>query len=67
MTTRTKIAEDEATVTYEVTDDDGGVIGTDIEPKMRPDDPRQDVRRQVEQATTVAQLKAALLAFIDAT
>lgn len=32
-----------------------------------PDDRRANARRQVEQATTVAQLKAALLAFIDAT
>lgn len=52
MTTRTLIDENEATRVYEVADDDGKVIGTDIEVVPTP--------QQANEAATRAQVKAHL-------
>ncbi len=59
--TRTLINDDGVTRTYQVRDDTGQVVGTDVEPVAQPPDAQAAFRDAVRAATTLAALKAAIL------
>ena len=51
MTIRTKVHEDDFSITYEVKDDDGNVIGEDVERKPTPEDSaRSTLDQRLDQA-----------------
>jgi hypothetical protein len=59
--TRTLIKDNGVTRTYEVRDEDGQAVGTDREPVNPPENVQAKFRDAVRAATTLDQLKAAIL------